>query len=136
MSVINLESLVLHGSTVVCGGKTGNLRRGTDYATNAESPEIRISMRHPSLGCRQEFQPVMRLRHADSLRVDDVAASGTGRSRSRRSSLRLTTANATTLSDRVAPVAIAVLKRCPAGLAWCKPASKTLPASTWGAGVR
>ena len=142
MAVINLESLVLCGSTVLRGGKGENPRRGTSYTANPETPEIRISMRHPSRECEQEFQPARRLDSADKLSVDSLAVSGAGRSHrragvlSRRSPTRLPAADATRLSTRVSPAAIAIVKRCPAGLAWCKPANKTPPASTWGLGVR
>ena len=80
MAVMKLESLVLFGSAVLRGGKAGNLRRGTSYAANGKTPEIRISLRHPSLGTGQEFQPAMRPNHADDLRMDALAASGAGRS--------------------------------------------------------
>jgi hypothetical protein len=141
MAVKNLESLVLRGSAVLQDGQAGNPRRGTSYTANPETPEIRISMRHPSLGCEQEFPPAMRLRHADDLRSDYVAADGAGRSQSRagvlgRNCLRRTTGNRTTVSGGITPVVLSVVKRCPAGLVWCKPAQTTLPASTWGTGVR
>ena len=142
MAVINRKSLVLCGSTILVGGTAGNARLGTDYAAKSQTPEVRISMRHPSLDCRQEFQPAMRSRSADAFRVDSVVAFGTGRSRSRagvlsrRSSLRRTTDSAATLSAGVTPAVITVVKRCLGGLAWCKPANRTLAASTWGNGVR
>jgi hypothetical protein len=136
MVVFKLESLVLCGSTILLDGKGGNPRLGTGKTACSETSEIRISMRHPSLGYGREFQPAMRLRHADYPRVDAWAAFGAGRSLSRagvlssRSSARLATVNATTLSSRVTPAAIAVVQRCPASLAWCKPASRTPPASS------
>jgi hypothetical protein len=142
MTVLNLDSLVLCGSTVLLGGKADNARRGTSYTAYSETPEIRISMRHPSLERKQEFQPAMRLDHADRLRVDSLAAYGAGRSLRRasvlrrRSQIRLTAADATRLSTRVSPAALAVVKRCSAGRVWCKPAGKTLSASSWGLGVR
>jgi hypothetical protein len=115
MAVINRKSLVLCGFTVLRGGKVGNARLGSDYAANLETPEIRISMRHPSLDCRQEFQPVLRSRHADDFRVDSVAALGAGRSHRRAGVLS---------------------RRSIARLTWCKPANQTSPASAWGYGVR
>jgi hypothetical protein len=131
MAVKNLESLVLGGSTVLQNGKAGNLRRGTSYTANPGTPEIRISMRHPSLGCEQEFPPAMRLCHADALRSDYVAAYGAGRSRSRagvlsQTRLRRTTGRRTTVSGGVSPVVLPVVR-------WLK---STHPASTWGTGVR
>jgi len=178
MAVKNLESLVLNGFAVLSAGKADNPRLGT--SGTAKTPEIRISMRHPSRSCGQEFQPALRPDHVDYLRVDALAAYGAGRSHrcagvlSRRSSAvnsalsasvggtvsatavrlgsewsrlaafvsegtsgRLTTPNATTLPTAgVTPAVITVVKRCPAGLAWCKPANRTPPASTWGFGVR
>ncbi|HWG42921.1 MAG TPA: hypothetical protein VN688_09060 [Gemmataceae bacterium] len=142
MAVMNLESLVLCGSSVLLGGKTENPRLGTSYTANSETPEIRISMRHPSRDARQEFQPAMRLGHAEVFRVDSLAVYGAGRSLRRagvlsyRSSTRLSATDAARLSMRGSPAAIVVVKRCPAGLAWCKPANKTPSASTWGLGVR
>ena len=142
MAVINRKSLVLCGSTILVDGTAGNARLGTGYAANLETPEIRISMRHPSLDCRQEFQPAMRSRHADLFRVDSVVAFGAGRSRSRagvlsrQSGLRRTTDSAATLSAGVTPAVITVVTRCLGGLAWCKPANRTLSASSWGYGVR
>ena len=140
MAVMNLESLVLCGSAVLRGGKAGNLRRGTSYAANPETPEIRISMRHPSPGCGQEFQPAMRLSHADDLRSDYLAAFGAGRSRSRAgvlspSCLRRTTGRRTTSPGGVSPVAVTVVMRGRGDRLWCKPGRTTHPVSTWGTGV-
>jgi len=131
MAVIKLENLVLRGSTVLLGGTAGNPRLGTSGAANPRTPEIRSSMRHPSLDWEQEFQPASRLRHADYRRVDALAAQGTGRSLSRvgvlrRSCLRPTTDIAALLaSRRGTPAAIAIVKRCSAGRGWCKPAHRT-----------
>lgn len=135
MAVKNLESLVLGGSTVLPNGKADNLRRGTSSTAKPETPEIRISMRHPSLGCEQEFQPAMRLSHADALRSDYRAAFGAGRSRSRAgvlspSCLRQANGRGTTLSGGVSPVVISVVGGT-VGRPWCQ----THPASTWGTGV-
>jgi hypothetical protein len=140
MAVKNLESLVLCGSAFLRGGKAGNLRRGTSYTANPETPEIRISMRHPSLGCEQEFQPAMRLCHADTLRSDYMAAYGAGRSRSRAgvlspNCLRRTTGRRTTLPGGVSPVAITVVMRGRGDWLWCNPGQTTHPVSTWGTGV-
>ena len=142
MAVMNLDSLVLCGSTVLLDGTANTPRRGTSYAAYSEMPEVRISMRHPSRECGQEFQPARRLDSADKVSVDSLAASGAGRSHRRagvlscRCHTRLLAADAARLSMRVSPAAIAIVKRCPAGLAWCKPANQTPPASTWGLGVR
>ena len=178
MVVKNLASLVLNGSAVLSVGKADNPRLGT--SGTAKTPEVRISLRHPSRSRGQEFQPVMRPGHVDYLRVDALAVQGAGRSLrcagvlSRRSSAvnsalsasdggtvsttavrlgsrkgrlaafvsevasgRLTTPNATTLpTSGVTAAVITVVSRCPAGPAWCKPANRTPPASTWGFGVR
>lgn len=136
MAIIKLESLVLRGSTVLMGGTAGNPRLGTSSAANAETPEVRISMRCPSLDWGQEFQPARRLRHVDYLRVDALAAQGAGRSLSRsgvlrRSGLRPTTGAATTLvSTGVTSAAIPVVKRCSAGRGWCQPAKRAGRASS------
>ncbi|HTU20307.1 MAG TPA: hypothetical protein VMG10_19745 [Gemmataceae bacterium] len=173
----NLESLVLVGSTVLRGGKAGNPRAGTSYSANGKTPEIRISLRHPSHREKQEFQPALRPSHADD-RMDTVAALGAGRllrcagvlSRSSATgsswsasnggsqpttaaclclkpgraaafvsevtSGRLTTLPATTLAGGVTAGGITVVTKGLADLLWCKPASQTPPASTWGFGVR
>lgn len=179
MVVTNLESLVLNGFAVLSVGKAGNPRLGT--SDTAKTPEVRISMRHPSHSYGQEFQPAMRPNRADYLRVDSLVVYEAGRShccagvlsrrsfadssnlsasaggtvsatamrlgsaKSRRAAFvsesasgRLATLNATILAAKGGTTSkvIAVVKRCPAGLAWCKPANETLPASTWGFGVR
>jgi hypothetical protein len=142
MAVINRFTLVLCGSTIQMDGKAGNARRGSDYAASLETPEIGISMRHPSLNWGQEFQPALRSRHADDLRVDRVVAFGAGRSRScagvlsRRGSLRRFPDGAATFSAGVTPAARTVVTRRLGGLAWCKPANRTLSASTGGHGIR
>jgi hypothetical protein len=142
MADIKLESLVLRGSAAVCVGEAGNLRRGTSYAANGKTPEIRISLRHPSLGTGQAFQPAMRPNHADDLRVDALAASGAGRSLrqagvlSSRGPVCLATADTTTLATAGIPAVRTVVMRRRADLVWCKPATRTPPASTWGLGVR
>jgi hypothetical protein len=178
MAVKNLESLVQSGFTVLSGGKAGNARLGT--SDTVKTPEIRISMRHPSHSYGQEFQPAPRPDHVDYLRVDALAVYGAGRSHrcagvlSRRSSAtgsalsasdggnvsatvvclgsirgrlaafvsevasgRLTTRDATALPTKgITPAVRTGVMRCLAGLAWCKPANWTPPASTWGYGVR
>ena len=80
MAVKNLKSLVLRGSAVLLVGKAGNLRRGSGSTATPETPEVCISMRHPSHNAMQEFQPALRLGHADYCRVDAKAAYGAGRS--------------------------------------------------------
>jgi len=84
MAVFNLSSLVLRGVSVLGDGQTVNgLRRDASYAAGAGVPTIRISMRHPSSGCRQAFmQPAGRPGHEDEDLVAE-AVPGAGRSRSR-----------------------------------------------------
>ena len=117
MAVIKQVSLVLRGSAVaVCVGKAGNPRLGTRYTANRETPEIRISMRHPSLGGTQEFPPALRPDLADDLRMDSWAVFGAGRSHrlagvlSCRGSASRTISN-TTLAAARSSAAIAVVKR-------------------------
>jgi hypothetical protein len=77
------ESLVLRGVSVLADGKCVDLRRGTRAAVNPLTPEVPISMRHPSRGYRQAFEALaVRPDHADKDRVDD-AVPGAGRSRCR-----------------------------------------------------
>src|SRR5262245_24392875 len=53
--VINLESLVLRGVSVLGDGQTVGLRLGS-YETMEQPTAIPFSMRHPPLGCRG-FKP-------------------------------------------------------------------------------
>src|SRR5690242_1637892 len=81
MAVMNLKNLVLRGSAVLSVGKAGNPRPVSGSTASPETPEICISMRHPSHLGKQEFQaPALRLGHADYRRVDSRAAYGAGRS--------------------------------------------------------
>jgi hypothetical protein len=84
MAVLNLSSLVLRGVSVLGDGQTVNLlRRDASYAAIAGAPSVRISMRHPSSGCRQAFmQPAGRPHHEGEDLVAE-AVPGAGRSRSR-----------------------------------------------------
>jgi hypothetical protein len=60
MAVLNLEALVLRGVAVLCGGVALNLRRGTSVKSGVETPEVDISMRHPSPGGKPNVgQPVL-----------------------------------------------------------------------------
>ncbi|HTU91166.1 MAG TPA: hypothetical protein VMF69_13895 [Gemmataceae bacterium] len=80
MAVKNLKCLVLRGSAVLLAGKAGNPRRGLGSSANPETPEVCISMRRPSHGGTQEFQPAGRPGHADYCRMDTWVVSGAGRS--------------------------------------------------------
>jgi hypothetical protein len=87
MAAFTLESLVLRGFAVPSDGTVG-LRRETGVAAYRETPEVRPSMRHPSLGWLQGFtKPCQRPDHAVQNCVD-AAAIGAGRSRSRVGVLR------------------------------------------------
>jgi hypothetical protein len=142
MAVKNLESLVLRGSAVLLVGKAGNPRLGTGSTAKPETPEVCISMRHPSRNATQEFQPAKRPGHADYYRVDSLAVLGAGRSLrcagvlSRRG-LRSTGDNARRgIATGGTTAVLAVVKRCSTVAGWCKPVYRTLTASTWGFGVR
>jgi len=93
MAVINLESLVLRGvSVVVCDGQANNLRLGTGYAGMGTTPTIGRSMQHPSTdplppattadGRKwQAFgRPAERIEPAVADRVIDAEVGGAGRS--------------------------------------------------------
>jgi hypothetical protein len=184
MADYTLDSLVLRGVSVLRDGQAVNLRLGTSDKAKAQTPGINVSMRHPSLGCGQEFMPpAVRPAHADQDRVDD-AAPGAGRPRSRAGVLSrrpARTAGGAILygwspsnggprsaaaarlglipAQPVAPAAegpsgrqadkartlprnryypaAGVGNQClTAGVAWCKPATRTPPASTRGKGAR
>jgi len=83
MAVFNLESLVLCGVSVLRDGQTVNPRLGTSAKAKRQTSGIPFSMRHPSPGCREEFdRPGDRPERVGYARVG-VAAPGTGRSPSR-----------------------------------------------------
>ena len=83
MAVFHLESLVLRGVSVGRDGQTVGLRHGTSYAAGRQAPGNPFPMRHPSPGCRQDFnRPAGRPDRVASWPVDK-AGSGAGRSRSR-----------------------------------------------------
>jgi hypothetical protein len=83
MAVYTLESLVLRGVSVLCDGKAVELCLGASEAT-VRTPEVRISMRHPSPGYPQANPNSQAGRPVhDAKRGVDKAAFGTGRSRSR-----------------------------------------------------
>ncbi|MHB1423202.1 MAG: hypothetical protein ACYC3I_08415 [Gemmataceae bacterium] len=122
---LNLKILVLRGSAVLLVGKAGNPRLGSGSAANPETPEIGISMRHPSRGGKQEFQPVWRLGHADYCRMDSRTAYGAGRSHRcadvlSRGRMRRTSGTATALRTAATTAVLAVVSRCLSGLAWCE----------------
>jgi hypothetical protein len=131
MAVKNLESLVLRGSAVLLVGKAGNPRLGTDSAAKRETPEVCISLRHPSHRWGQAFQPASRPGHADYCRVDSLAAYGAGRLLSSagvlsQSCLRSAGDNARTRGlTTVTTVAIPAVMRCPVGRVWRGPAGRT-----------
>jgi hypothetical protein len=80
MASISLESLVLRGVSVLRDGQNVDLRRGTSVAAVVQPLEVVISMRHPSPGCRQAFEPAGGPDHA--VDTDMAEACGAGRSRS------------------------------------------------------
>jgi hypothetical protein len=82
MAIYTLESLVLRGVSVLCDGKAVELCLGASEAVR--TPEVRISMRHPSHGYPQAKPNSQADRQVhDAKRVADDAAFGAGRSRSR-----------------------------------------------------
>jgi hypothetical protein len=83
MLAYTLESLVLRGVSVLRDGQANGLCLGTGEA-NVPTPEVRISMRHPSPGYPQANpnKPAGRCVR-DAKRAADDAASGAGRPRSR-----------------------------------------------------
>jgi hypothetical protein len=80
MAVKHLKSLVLHGSAVLLIGKAGNPHRVPGTTALPEAPEIDISMRRPSQGCKQEFLPAWQPKHGDPYRMGSWAILGAGRS--------------------------------------------------------
>lgn len=81
MAIYTLESLVLRGVSVLCDGQAVELCLGASEAA-IQTPEVRISMRHPSPGYPQanpnsQAEPAVH----DAKRGVDKAAFGAGRSR-------------------------------------------------------
>lgn len=150
MLLNTLESLVLRTVTVERASLTVELpRHGPGYQADSQTPEILISRRHPSQGA----EPT-RMRPNDAIADDGVvkAVSGAGRSfclasvPSRRSAVPATArANGCqpatrsvsfTTGNRNLPAAGTVKEKHPTvGVAWCKPATRTPPASTRGKGA-
>ena len=87
MVVMTLESLVLSGVSVLCGGETVELRLGTEYANRLQAPSIGHPMPHPmpapaALTERADWQPCCSAAgsdFADSCR-EDARGAGIGRS--------------------------------------------------------
>jgi hypothetical protein len=83
MAVYTLESLVLRGVSVLCDGKAVELCLGASEAA-LQTPEVRISMRHPSPGYPQANANSQAERPIHVVKRDaDDAAFGAGRSRGR-----------------------------------------------------
>ena len=133
-----LESLVLRNVNVANGRLTLNvLRHGPRYQTGCRTPEIPISTRYPSQGRGQELmQPAGR---SGDVKTVVAAVFGAGRSRrlagdrSLGSSVRAERAASFTTARRDLTRAGWVSATRPtAGVVWCKPATRTPPASTRG----
>jgi hypothetical protein len=158
MAAFNLVSLVLRGVAVRCDRVNVEMRLGASYKASPGTPEIPFSMRHPSQGNEQETFGNPADQHDHMMNVDG-ADSGAGRSLglagvlSRsipttfvgRTALELSAADGATVfvnSNAILSVttgakpASAELCRSEIGEAWCKPASRTPPASTRGLGLR
>jgi hypothetical protein len=154
MAALKLVSLVLRGVAVRCDRVNVELRLDAGYKASPGTPEIPFSMRHPSQGYQRETfgNPADRPE-----RILDVggADSGAGRSlglagvlrRSHpttyvgRTALRQSDGNgANVIVNSNARLSVttgakpiqAKLCRSEIGEAWCKPATRTPPASTWG----
>jgi hypothetical protein len=136
--LVKLESLVLRGVAVLCGGKAVNPRLGSGYTTLATTPEIRFSMRHPSRGWVLDFgQPKVQLNHAANPRLEDANASGAGRSLSHAGVLSRSSARAERSARALPclgtlPGTIPGVERYRASQVWCKPITWTPSASTRG----
>jgi hypothetical protein len=122
MAVYTLESLVLRGVSVLCDGKAVELCLGASE-TAVQSPEVRISMRHPSPGYPQANPNSLGDRQVhDVKRVADEAAFGAGRSRGRAGVLSrrspAITAGRTTLRGWSTPERLANLADARIACAW------------------
>jgi hypothetical protein len=125
MALNKLESLVLRGVSVLCDGQAVELCRGASEAT-VQTPEVRISMRHPSLGNPQANPNSLADRQDHDVKRDVAyAAIGAGRSRSRAGVLSRRSpallAGRTTASRWSTPERLSVRTTCTSLLqAWCR----------------
>jgi hypothetical protein len=158
MAASNLVSLVLRGVAVLCDRVNVELRHGASYKASPGTPEVPFSMRHPSQGYEQENfgNPANR---PERIVDADGADSGAGRSLGLAGVLRrsaptafvgrtalqpfegngatVTAVSTTrTLATTGATPISAKLRGSEIDGAWCKPATRTPPASTWGQEIR
>jgi hypothetical protein len=158
MADLNLVSLVLRGVAVCCDCVNAELRLEAGYKASPRTPEIPFSMRHPSQGYKQESfgnpasQParILDVDGADfgagrSLGLAGVLRRSTPMTFMGRTALRQSEVNGATVTinsrarNAVTPGAKPAhteLRRSEIDAAWCKPATRTPPASTWGLGIR
>lgn len=158
MTALNLVSLVLRGVAVRCDSVNVELRLGAGYKASRGTPMIPFSMRHPSQGYEQETFGNPADQHE---RILDVGGADSGAGRSLglagvlrrsipttfvgRTALRpsgdngatvIVNSNARLLATTGATPTHAKLRRSEIDAAWCKPATRTPPASTWGQEIR
>jgi hypothetical protein len=158
MAAFTLVSLSLRGVAVNCDRVNVELRLGTSYKASHGTPEIPFSMRHPSQATMQEpfGNPADRQdRILDVNRADSGAGRSLGLAGVLSRSIPTTfvgrtalsqsdTNGATVTANSMARHSIAAgqqpanaeMCRSELGEAWCKPATRTPPASTWGRGIR
>jgi hypothetical protein len=139
MFVFSLESLVLRGVSVLCGGKAVNLRLGFSVEANSLQPAaIGNSMCPAQSDYRPDTQPAARLNHAVSTAVAEPAVEGAGRSPS--ADILQGHVPATTVRRIASPLGAPAAglfagiqeKRSAVGSAWRMPAGRTPPTTTRG----
>ncbi len=139
MAVFTLESLVLRGVSVLCGGKALNLRLGTSVeAANSQPAAIGNSMCPALSDYRPDTQPADRLDHSVSNRVEMPAVGGAGRSHS--AGILQGHVPATSVRRIASPLGAPAAglftgiqgKRSAVESAWRKPAGQTPPTTTRG----
>jgi hypothetical protein len=158
MAAFTLVSLSLRGVAVNCDCANVELRLGSSYKAGYGTPEIPFSMRHPSQATTQEpfgnpadqHDPILDVERADSGAGRSLGLAGVlsrsipttfvGRTALSQSDTNgaTVTANSTARHSITAGKQPAATEMCRSELggAWCKPATRTPPASTWGRGIR
>jgi hypothetical protein len=137
MALYTLESLVLRGVSVLCGGKALNLRLGTSVEPVVPISTVGNSMYPLSDARPDDAQPVAGLNHQAPSQVEKPAIQGAGRSHGGGTLHRLTAAAARWAASPRKAFAAGLFaggytKRVEERSAWHRPAGRTPPQTTRG----
>lgn len=130
MAIIKLESLVLRGVSVLSDGRAVELCRGASEKAE-QTPEVRFSMRHPSLGYPLANQNQRADAQDDDVKRDVVSdVFGAGRSRGRAGVLPRR--SPAVVAGRTVPCGWSTPERHPADM--CTPTAIRGWRDTWSVG--